>query len=166
MAAYGTDTGMQEWLDANGLILPPGATLTTLRNIGSAYIDAAYGAKLACSRRTGGFTQELEWPRTGHVINGEVVPDDLIPPAWILASYRAAYLEATNAGWATGSTDPNRLTRREKVDVIEREFMTAQDLGQTSSSAAGINADGIINGMVLPWLCSGVRRFDSLFRVI
>ena len=165
MAAYGTDDGLQAWLTAQGLALPPGATPATLRAIGSAYVDAAYEARLQCSHRAGGFEQELAWPRAGHRVNGQPVPEDLIPPAWINASYRAAYLQAITPGWATGSTDPNRITKREKVDVIEREFFAAADAGG-GASAAGMASDAIINGMVLPWLCSSKRRADTLFRVI
>ncbi|ARP53670.1 hypothetical protein ALFP_1783 [Alcaligenes faecalis] len=165
MAAYGTDEGLQSWLSSQGLSLPVGATPATLREIGSAYVDAAYEVMLQCSHRAGGFEQELAWPRAGHRVNGQPVPEDLIPPAWVNASYRAAWLEANSPGWATGSTDPNRITKREKVDVIEREFMTAADAGG-AASAAGIAADALINGMVLPWLCSQGRDLNSLFRVI
>ena len=165
MAGYGDDAGFQAWLSGQGLTLPVGATPATLRQIGSDYVDAAYEYKLQCSQRAGGFEQERAWPRSGHRINGQPVPDTLIPPAWVNASYRAAYLEATNPGWATGTQDPNRVTKREKVDVIEREFFAAEDAAG-SSSAAGITSDAIINGMVLPWLCSATRRSDTLFRVI
>lgn len=166
MAAYGTDEGFNAWLAAQGLILPVDApSVAVLRQIGSSYVDAAYGAKLTCSRKTGGFIQELQWPRTGHVINGETVPDDLIPQAWIDASYRAAYLQATQPGWATTGTDSTRQTRREKVDVIEREYFAAAEAAG-SSVAPGMPSDSILNGMVLPWLCSGVRRMTDLFRVI
>lgn len=165
MAAYGTDDGLRSWLSSQGLSLPAGAAPATLREIGSAYVDAAYEAMLQCSHRAGGFEQELAWPRAGHRVNGQPVPEDLIPPAWVNASYRAAWLEANSPGWATGSADPNRITKREKVDVIEREFMTAADAGG-AASAAGIAADALINGMVLPWLCSQGRDLNSLFRVI
>jgi hypothetical protein len=101
MAAYGTDEGFEAWLAGQGLSLPVGApAVAVLRQIGSSYVDSAYSWRLSCSRKTGGFTQELQWPRTGHVINGETVPDDLIPQAWIDASYRAAYLTAVTPGWA------------------------------------------------------------------
>lgn len=165
MNAYGTNEGFTEWVTANGFTLPEGVNVDTLRMIGSAYIDAAYGAKLTCSRRAGGFEQDLEWPRKGHVVNGELVPDTLIPPVWVKASYRAAYLEAMTPGWATTGTDPNRVTRREKVDVIEVEYFSAADVA-SGASASGMPADSIINGMVLPWLCSNVRRMSDLFRVI
>lgn len=166
MAAYGTDEGFEAWIAGQDLSLPVGApAVAVLRQIGSSYVDAAYGAKLACSRKTGGFTQELQWPRTGHVINGETVPDDLIPQAWIDASYRAAYLQATQPGWATTGTDSTRQTKREKVDVIEREYFAAAEAAG-SSVAPGMPSDSILNGMILPWLCSGVRRMTDLFRVI
>lgn len=163
--AYGTDDGLTAWVNAQGLTLPEGANLTALRTVGSAYVDGAYEHRLACSSRTGGFTQEMAWPRSGHYINGQEVPPDLIPPAWINASYRAAYLQATQPGWATGSTNPNRVTKREKVDTIEREFFAASDTAQ-ADVAAGMNADGIINGMVSIWLCPKTRNPNSLFRVI
>lgn len=165
MDAYGTNEDFTAWVTANGFTLPEGANVDTLRLIGSSYIDAAYGAKLTCSHKTGGFEQELEWPRKGHITNRELVPDTFIPPAWVKASYRAAYLEAMTPGWATTGTDPNRVTRREKVDVIEVEYFNAADI-PAGAAASGMPSDSIINGMVLPWLCSNVRRMTDLFRVI
>lgn len=166
MAHYGTEVDFQAWLTANGVTLPVGADPAVLLNVGSAYIDAAYGARLTCSQRTGGFVQPLEWPRRGHVINGEMVPEDLIPQAWINAVYRAAYLTAMTPGWATGSVDPNRVVKMEKVDVIQREFMTAADRGVKVSAGSGVPTDALIDGMLTPWLCSTSRRFNDLFRVI
>lgn len=167
MAGYGNDDGFQAWLSSQGLALPEGSPASAvLRQIGSDYVDAAYEHALQCSQRAGGFEQERAWPRAGHRINGQPVPADLIPPAWVNASYRAAYLQATTEdGWATGTNDPNRITRREKVDVIEREFFAPGDAGG-SSAAAGMASDAIINGMVLPWLCTKGRSANSLFRVI
>lgn len=164
--AYGTDEGLTAWLTAQGLTLPVGANATALRTVGSAYVDGAYEHRLACSIRAGGYMQELAWPRASHYLNGQELPSDFIPPAWINASYRAAFLQATNPGWATNSTDPNRKTKRERVDTIEREFFANGDNGQAADVAAGMPADGVINGMVSVWLCSKGRSLDSLFRVI
>lgn len=165
--AYGNDDEFTAWLTSQGLALPTGAPLpAVLRQIGSSYVDAAYGHKLTCSSKAGGVTQEMAWPRKGHVLNGEVVPDDYIPTAWVQAAYRAGYLSAVTPGWATDSVNPNRITVKERVDVIEREFAKASDLIGTADVAAGMNADGVINGMLQPWLCSGSRRFNSLFMVI
>lgn len=162
---YGSDSDFQAWLTAQGLTLPVGANLTALRTIGSAYVDGAYEHRLSCSRRAGGYMQDLAWPRASHYLNGQELPPDFIPPGWVNASYRAGYLEATNPGWATGSTNPNRVTKREKADVIEREFFAASDTAQ-ADVAAGMNADGVINGMVSIWLCPTTRNPNSLLWVI
>jgi len=164
--AYGTDQGFLDWLAAQDLtapVTPP--ALSVHRQIGSAYVDAAYEWALTCSTRAGGFDQVDAWPRKGHRVNGELVPDDHVPLAWVHASYRAAWLNATNPGWATAAKDTTRVTRREQVDTISREFFAADEVAQLDA-APGMNADPIINGMVKPWLCSKGRSAQSLFRVI
>lgn len=162
MAGYGTDAEFEAWLAANGLVLPDDAqSLAVLRQIGSDYVDGAYEAKLQCSKRTGGFEQERAWPRTGHTVNCEAVPSDLIPQAWINASYRAAYLQAVN-GFAQSGTDPSRITKREKVDVVEREFFAAGDGADTGNAAPGFPVDPLIDGWVSIWLCSTARRIGFL----
>lgn len=166
MAAYGTDDGLQQWLDGLGLVLPDGSpSLSVLRQIGSSYVDSAYEWRLQCSSRTGGFEQELAWPRSGHTVNGQSVPDTLIPPAWVKASYRAAYLTAVTPGWATTGIDATRMTKREKADVVEREYFGAAE-APGSDVAPGFPSDSIINGMILGWLCSSSRNLNSLFMVI
>ena len=118
MAGYGSDLEFTAWLADNGNVLPDTAPASAvLRQRGSDYLDAAYGPRLMCSSPTGGLDQERAWPRTGH----PGIAPDAIPAAWVRASYRAAWLEAVTPGWATSSRDPSRMTRREKVDVIERE---------------------------------------------
>lgn len=155
MAGYGSDLDFTAWLTANGLALPTGSpTPAILREIGSNYVDAAYEPRLQCSSRTGGFGQERAWPRTGHYVGCEEIPSDLIPQAWINASYRAAYLQATQPGWAQSGYDPNRLTKREKVDVIEREFFGANEGAASGNAAPGFTVDPLIDGWVSMWLCS------------
>lgn len=158
MAGYGTDQGFEDWLASQGLELPDGApAIAVLRQIGSDYVDGAYESKLQCSKRAGGFEQERAWPRAGHTVRCEPVPDDLIPQAWINASYRAAYLQASS-GWAQGGTDPSRLTKREKVDVIEREFFAVGEGAAQGNAAPGFPVDPLIDGWVSVWLCSTTRR--------
>lgn len=167
MAGYGDDDGFTAWLAAQGLTLPAGApTPAVLRNIGSAYVDAAYGYRLTCSRKTGGWEQDLEFPRTGHYVNGQLLPSDLIPTAWIHASYRAAYLNAVTPGWSTDQVTPGRITKRERVDTVEREFFDQEQAGGGADSAPGFPSDAIINGLVLPFLCAKGRSANSLFRVV
>ena len=150
MAGYGSDLGFLEYLSDAGLTLPVGApTPAVLRQRGSDYLDATYAARLQCSAPTGGFDQERAWPRTGHLIYGSAIDPAAIPAAWVHASYRAAYREATTPGWATSSRDPSRMTKREKADVVEREFF---EPGETAG-ASGANIDAMIEGLIGPFLC-------------
>jgi len=150
MAGYGDDTGFAAWLADAGLTLPVGSPLpAVLRQRGSDYLDATYAARLDCSAPTGGFDQERAWPRTGHMVLGMAVGDADIPSAWVRASYRAAWREATTPGWATSSRDPSRMTKREKADVVEREFF---EPGETAG-ASGANIDAMIEGLIGPFLC-------------
>jgi len=167
MAGYGDNDGFQAWLAGQELTLPADSPAPdVLRQIGSDYVDSAYEARLKCSRRAGGFEQQRAWPRVGHKVSGQTVPADMIPPAWVNASYRAAYLQATQNGWASGGRDPSRLTKREKVETIEREFFAAGEGAAAGNAAPGFNIDPLIDGMVSVWLCSVGRDANSLFRVI
>ena len=150
MAGYGDDTGFAAYLWRTGLTLPPTApSPAVLRQRGSEYLDATYAARLQCSAPTGGFDQERAWPRTGHMIYGASIGATAIPAAWVQASYRAAWREATTPGWATSSRDPSRMTKREKADVVEREFF---EPGETAG-ASGANIDAMIEGLIGPFLC-------------
>lgn len=151
--AYGDDGGFAAWLAANGYVLPETApSPAILRLRGSEYVDAAYEAQLMCSHRAGGYDQERAWPRVGHVVAGQPIPSDTVPRQWIMASYRAAWLEATNPGWATGTINPNRMTKREKAGEVEREFFGPSDTGTGTDGALG-NVDAAIQGMVAPFFC-------------
>lgn len=147
MAGYGDDAGLTAWLADNGLTLPVGApAAAVLRNRGSAYVDATYGQRLTCSVRTGGAEQERAWPRTGH----RNVPADVIPLAWVHASYRAAYLEATLTGGLSRQIDMQARVQKQKVDVIERTFFDSAPDGV--GRVTGI-VDAEIDGLVSPFLC-------------
>lgn len=151
MAGYGDDSAFTAWLTEQGLTLPVDApAVAALRQRGSDYVDASYGPLLHCSSPTGGLEQERAWPRTGHKVNGQQIADDVIPSAWVRASYRAAWLEATNPGWASGSVDPNKRVKRQKVDTIEREFF---DRAAAADGGVVGNVDAGIAGMVAPYLC-------------
>ena len=163
MAGYGDDMAFAAWLADAGLSLPVGAPLpAVLRQRGSDYLDATYAARLQCSAPTGGFDQERAWPRTGHLIYGGSLDPAAIPAAWVKASYRAAYREAVTPGWATSSRDPSRMTKREKADVLEREFF---EPGETAG-ASGANIDAMIEGLIGPFLCGGYSGSLPLHMVV
>lgn len=151
MAGYGTDAGFQAWLDSQGLTLPVGGpSLAILRERGSAYIDAVYGASF-CGCPVA-FDQERAWPRSGVLFCGSAVPTDLVPLVVVNASYRAAYLEAiTPGGFGGGLYDPRGQIKKQKVNELEREFFAPAINPDQIQSAAVV--DPLIAGMLAPFLC-------------
>lgn len=153
MAGYGEDTDLTAWLTANGLSLPVGApSLAVLRQRGSAYVDGTYGPRLGCSVPTGGIDQERAWPRTGHVVNGIAIAPDAIPAKWVDASYRAAYLIATNPAFGSATVNPMQRVKRQKVGPIEREFFEggAVEIGAGGLAAIDAEIDGLVAGLLCP----------------
>jgi len=155
MSGYGDDTGLDAWLSANGLALPVGApTKPVLRLRGSTYVDGLYGPRLGCSVPTGGIDQARAWPRAGHVVGGISIPSDMVPAKWIEASYRAAYLIATNPTFGSATVNPMQRVKRQKVGEIEREFF---DGGNAEIGAGGlVPIDAEIDGLVASLLCPEV----------
>lgn len=152
MPGYGDDSAFQAWLTANGLTLPVGApSPAVLRLRGSAYVDGTYGPRLTCSAPTGGIDQDRAFPRTGHVVNGQTLPDDAIPAKWVEASYRAAYLIATNPAFGSVTVNPLQRVKRQKVGPIEREFFEGGDVAAGAASIAPLDAE--IEGLVASLLC-------------
>ncbi len=152
MAAYGSDVAFQQWLDEQGYTLPADApSLAILRARGSAYVD---GYEVYWTgQRTGGVMQELAWPRTGATVNcTQAIPSDVIPPAVVNASYRAAWLEASTPGILTGPvvTSGTRV-KRQKIDTIEREFF---DDGKSEVGSGPGFIDSQIDGMLGAFICN------------
>ncbi len=165
MTAYGDDAGFQAWLVDNGFTLPPTApSPAVLRLRGSVYVDGLYGPNLSCSRPVGGFAQERAWPRIGAKAHGAEIPDDAIPPAWVAASYRAAWLEASSPGWTSAQVDPNARVRRQAVKGIEREFFDNAD-ASSGGPASAARRDSEISALVAPFLCPEAASGPFLWSV-
>lgn len=72
----------------------------------------------------------LAWPRTGMTdCDGTAIADDTVPAQVKLAQYAAALVELQSPGALTPSVTTGKVVKRNKVDVIEQEFMTPQDMG-------------------------------------
>lgn len=90
-------------------------------------------------RKTYPGVQALQWPRTGVVLDCHYeLPDNVIPQELKNAQSQLC-IELFNGIELLPSSD-GRYVKREKVDVIETEFMTPGDLGagvsQSPSSTA------------------------------
>lgn len=152
MAAYGTDDGFTAWIAEQGYTVPDTAPAPAiLRARGSAYVDG-YDAFWS-GYRTGGAMQELGWPRTGASLNCRIaIPTDVIPPAVVNASYRAAWLEGTTPGILAGPANaPGTRVRREKVEgAVEVEYF---DDGKSSAGGAVSFIDATIDGALRQFIC-------------
>jgi len=169
MAGYSDDATLQAWLDAYGYELPDGApSLPVLRQRGSAYIDATYGARFK-GLPTGGFEQERAWPRTGAVVNGFTIPSDMVPLAVIHASFMAAWQEANEPGsLSSGPSSAASTIKRERVEgAVEVEYQSAAksapnvpyDPYAPSAQTVTIPA---IDGLLAPYLVLPVHRIGIL----
>lgn len=148
---YGTDDGFETWLEAMGYELPSTAPdVAVLRARGSAYVDGY--ESFWTGQRSGGVMQPDAWPRTGATMNCTVaIPDDVIPPSVVNASYRAAWLDAETPGILRGSagTAGSRV-KRSKVDVIEEEYF---DDGKASVGGGPSFIDSQIDGLLGQFIC-------------
>jgi hypothetical protein len=154
MAGYGADDSFADWLEANGIVLPDDAPApAVLRQKGSAYTDATYGARFK-GEPTGGFAQERAWPRTGARVGGSVVPSDVVPQAVIEASYLAAVQVASDPASLSGvSSDAERI-KSLKAGSAAIEY---QDATQVASSdpfapSAATPTLSLVDGMLAPYL--------------
>jgi len=148
---YGDDAGFETWLETMGYELPSDAPdPAILRARGSLYVDGY--ERYWTGQRTGGVMQEEAWPRTGATINcTTAIPDDVIPPAVVTASYRAAWLEAETPGVLIGSAGAaGSRIKRQKVDTIEREFF---DDGKNGVGSGPSFIDSQIDGLLGQFIC-------------
>ncbi len=151
MAGYGTDDGFAAWIDARGLVPPGGVPgLSPLRQLGSDYVDSTYGSKFG-GVPTGGISQERAWPRLGAYHLGVAVPNDVVPPAIINASYEAAYQEYLSPGSLKAFGSSVSRVKREKVEgAVEVEYQASAGGKTLAEDLTPVLTT--IEGMLAPYL--------------
>ncbi len=144
MAGYGTDQGLADWLTANGQALPVGApSPAVLRQRGSAYIDAVYGARFQ-GVPTDGLDQDRAWPRTGATAYGAEIVGNAVPQRVIQASYAAALQEAAEPGSLSVIVTAAAMVKREKVGSIEVEYRDSGDSTVAASTPTLLAVEGLL----------------------
>lgn len=149
--AYGSDNDFTAWLATMGLSLPGDApTPAVLRTVGSAYLDATYGARYSGQVAT--IDQADEWPRVGAYRGFAPMPTDLIPLGIIHASYFAAHYAAVNPGaFFTGGTGAS-LVKRETVGPLTFEYAVPTNWTQEQLSLLLAPILPMTDGLVMPYL--------------
>lgn len=126
---YHAARGRAEWADA-----PEQERIAALIR-GSDYVDQRYrGQAGPCyrppfpGRKTGGRTQEREWPRTGATDrDGNIILTTEVPREVEHATYEAAYRELLQPGSLSPDYVPSEQVSREKVGPIEVSYATSTD---------------------------------------
>ncbi len=78
--------------------------------------------------------QGLAFPRTGVTdCNGDAIPSDEVPHEVENATFIASLAEIAEPGLLSPTITPGKQAKREKVDVIEVEYMTPKDQGAAGS---------------------------------
>jgi len=114
---------------------------------GTAAVDAMYRTRFTGVRLTG-YTQALEWPRSGGTYRpgGAAVPSNIVPVQIRNATAQLAWREAVTPG----STQPDYVATsqvvRKKVDVIEIEYAdtTKSDNGGAPNQPMLTLVDGLL----------------------
>lgn len=149
MAGYGDDTAFAAWLTGVGYALPVTAPApAVLRQRGSDYIDAVYGARFI-GYPTGGVTQERAWPRTEACWRGGAIDPAAIPVQVVTASYYAAYQEAVSPGSLAALTSSSGAVKREKVGDLEVEYAGAGGSASIKTTAPILST---VDGLLAPFL--------------
>ncbi|MDX0855958.1 hypothetical protein GOL78_15200 [Sinorhizobium medicae] len=154
MAGYGDNDGFTAYATAAGYVFPDGTTdaqKTAARQRGSLVIDR-YEPRFS-GRRTGGYSQERAWPRTGSTTYyGEAIPSNEIPVAIINASYEAAFLELTNPGSLSPVVTGTQMVKREKIGQLEVEYSTSSSTDIDDLVALATPVVTTIEGLLWPFL--------------
>lgn len=117
-AYYGT--GFPQWADLDD------DQKTQSLVTASMILDAIYGARFP-GQKTGGLQQLRQWPRTNaRTSSGEVIPTELVPPAVEIATFEIAKQEIVRPGRILPAAFNAQQVKRQKIDVLEREFFKNQ----------------------------------------
>lgn len=125
--SYVTEAEAIAYAEARGIELPAddaavGAMLLSAMD----YLEAQRARYQGTKTNPG--VQALQWPRTGVILDcAYVLPDNVIPVE--LKNAQMALALEVFAGNVLLPSSDGRVVKREKVDVIEREFMTSKELG-------------------------------------
>lgn len=130
---YGTIANADEYHTARGNTAWTGTDPAKLAALtrASQYIDAMGqrdGLSLFPGTKTDGRAQVLAWPRTGATDwSGAAILPDEVPVEVLYSTYEAALRELVTPGSLSPDYVPGAQVKREKVDVLETEYMGTAD---------------------------------------
>jgi hypothetical protein len=116
----------------------------------SVWIDSTYRTRFS-GRKTGGRSQEREWPRTDAIDgSGEKIEDDDVPAEIEEAAYEAALRELVKPGSLAPDLDGTAPVKseRKKIGQIEKE-VEYQEANAAALKPVFSVIDGILAGLLV-----------------
>ena len=158
---YGTVEGADAYQEARGNAAWAAATEQAKQGAlarASAYIDGL-GVQIPTSgcvlsfpgRKTGGRSQDLQWPRSGAADrDGYEIPADEVPREVVLATYEAAAREQAKPGSLNPDYVASKAVKSAKVGPLDTEFFGSSDVeGQPNKPVVGVISDILAPIMIL-----------------
>ena len=127
--AYGTEAGFTAYHTARGNDISgmDSAAIAVALVVGSDYVDGR-GGRCFVGRRTAGYDQEGEWPRTGAVTTtGYPIPSDTVPTPVVNAAYEAGFFNFGTPGGLTPAIAPDARRVLTQVDVLRWSVVGGSD---------------------------------------
>lgn len=122
---------------------------------GSNILDAIYAHRFS-GKKTGGYQQSNQWPRSGaNTRFGEVIPEDVVPDPIIHAAFEIARSEITKPNSILPATLSGQQIKRQKLDVLEREFFKNDIVDQYGH----LPYLPLIEGLIFDFIYSGTGEF-------
>ena len=150
--SYVTVAEARTYATARGVALSDNdAVVESMLMLAMDYLEAQRGRYQGHKTHPG--VQALQWPRAGVILDCQYrLPDDVIPVELKRAQMQAVIEVA--AGLVLMPSSDGRVVKREKVDVIETEYMTGKDMGDTATLGPAFPAlDALLEPLFEP--CGG-----------
>lgn len=125
-AFYGTASGFRAYLTARGITLPADSGDDIVVNaklvVGSEWLDARFRSMFP-GRKTGGRSQEREWPRTGASDEEGYAIDSVTVPIEVeYATYEATLRDMNQPGILSTDYTPNKYKRAAVAGAVSVEY--------------------------------------------
>lgn len=115
---------------ARGVTLPASDDAVEAMLLNAADYLEAQRARYQGSKSFPDHPQAMQWPRTGVIIDCEYELPDSIIPSELKKAQMQAVVEIQN-GFSLMPSSDGRVVKKTKVDVIEKEFFSAAELGNS-----------------------------------
>lgn len=139
---YGDATGFTAYFTARGKTVSGSwhtADINAALLVASEWIDGIYGPSFI-GHKTGGFTQEREWPRTGAQARATGVwgsyynfPTDVIPDEVKNATYEAAYRQLSTPGSLSVDYTPAKYKKLSIDGAVSLEYAQFSNAAETQT---------------------------------